>query len=198
MKKLFLVIGSLILAGCFRSINEAPKIDNYSSSQEQVSKSDISTAERDSYIKEIREEVSRVDTFQSFQLVKKTILGMSTEGAHATYYLQQNNVRKIIVTFFGETGKTDEEIYYKENEPFFIFKKNYHYSKHIMEGGSSDESTVSETRIYIKNGKIISYVSSDSMLAESEWKDEEMRINLINKGLFEALHSESSEVSVSI
>lgn len=68
--------------------------------------------------------------------------GESLEGGEATGLYQDNQLKKIILTLFGETGKMDIDFYFEQGKPIRFVSKRSFYDKPIYEEGSKVERTL--------------------------------------------------------
>jgi hypothetical protein len=107
-------------------------------------------------IKNIRSEFTLINrNLKSYDLIKKTVLGMSAEGAEMKVYTSNGELKKISVTYFGEIGKAYDDYYYQDNNLIFTLNKFIRYDKpfgKIVEKG--------ENRYYFTSGEMIKWIDT--------------------------------------
>ena len=68
-------------------------------------------------IRQIDAERSAIDrSLGRYRVVEKDFLEYSTEGGSLKAYLDGDEVRKIVATFYGHSLRSDDEYYYSEGE----------------------------------------------------------------------------------
>lgn len=80
--------------------------------------------------------------------------GHSAEGGILIAFYEEKNLKKVITTFYGETGKAVTEYYFNVDGLFFAFKKIYFYDKPMYIEGSKVKST-EEWQYYFFNNDLI-------------------------------------------
>jgi len=118
----------------------------------------------------------------SKKYIKKdfNITGESTEGGNLTIYYISHDVKKMVVTFYGETGKSITEFYVKNKTPFFVLKSQVIYVKPIYEKNMKILSK-DEERYYFFEKKMIKWKDNNGKLIvhnNGEFKRKEMDILL--------------------
>lgn len=142
-------------------------------------------------LKPIKENFKRINGIKEWTSIDELKLYESTEGGAATYYFLKDTLLKIVVVQFGETGKTIQEYYTKDNELSFVFEKTYNYNRPITWDSTAmkenndtevfdiDESEVIEERSYFENTVLIRQINNqdrDSPLAEDYLEEEQVRL----------------------
>ena len=61
----------------------------------------------------------------SYETKSMEITGESTEGGELKSYYQNEQLKKVVASYFGEMGKTIEEYYFSEDNVFFVFTQQY-------------------------------------------------------------------------
>jgi hypothetical protein len=113
-------------------------------------------------IEQIREQYKTVNTNQTkYRLLEKDLMGETTEGGFLVAYIDQQDIRKVITTYYGETGKAITEYYFNHGDLFFSLVKEYHYNKPIDQPGSKIAS-VKEDRHYFSNNKMIRWLRGNA------------------------------------
>ena len=112
-------------------------------------------------IKQIREQYKTVNSNQAkYRLLEMDLMGESTEGGFVASFDDRQALRKLIVTYYGETGKVITEYYFNHNDLFFSIVKEYHYNKPIGQPGSKIAS-VKEDRHYFTNKTMIRWLQGN-------------------------------------
>jgi hypothetical protein len=119
-------------------------------------------------IKEIRKNYKEVvKNKNSFFKKSQDLMGGSSEGGQAVAYFEEDIIRLIAISWYGEMGKTTRSYYYKNEKLFFIFEEIYTYNAPIYydkETAKEDNSveffddkktTRLENRYYYKNNELI-------------------------------------------
>lgn len=112
-------------------------------------------------IEQIRDQYKNVNTNQTkYRLLEKDLMGETTEGGFMAAYIDQQDTRKIVATYYGETGKVIAEYYFNHSDLFFLLVKKYRYNKPIDQPGSKVAS-VKEDRYYFSNKKMIRWLQGN-------------------------------------
>ncbi|MBU1075853.1 MAG: hypothetical protein KKH98_01080 [Spirochaetes bacterium] len=107
-----------------------------------------------------------------FRLVTKEFSGESTEGGSAEIYYKDKTAVKIVITYYGEMGKSIEEYYFSEEKLIFVFVRDYQYNRPIYfdaqyasenndEAFDIEKSKVLESRYYFHNEGLIRWIDED-------------------------------------
>ena len=94
-----------------------------------------------------------------YNQIEKDILGQSAEGGVLMAFYEKNDLKKVITTFYGESGKAVTEYYFNNGELCFAFKKNYFYDKPIYIEGAKIKST-EEWRYYFFNNELLRWLDN--------------------------------------
>ena len=81
----------------------------------------------------------------------------STEGGELEGYFINGELKKIVVSYYGEMGKLFEEYYFWNNKLFFVFTQDYLYDMPMYMDGSKVEK-IDENRYYFSAGKLIRWL----------------------------------------
>jgi len=84
------------------------------------------------YAKEIADNLSK------YKATNKDILGLSSEGGVKTSYTLNGAEILASQMFYGETGKSQIDFYFKNGKVFYILKKNYTYKFPLSENSSGE------------------------------------------------------------
>lgn len=124
-------------------------------------------------LKEIQKNVSTYDTTMI------DITDESTEGGEAIGYYDKSNLKMIIATWFGETGKRRLECYFDAGKLFFALNTYYKYNRPIYydknaANGNDDtvvfnpaKTIIKEDRYYFNDRKLIRWLDNNKKLTES-------------------------------
>lgn len=141
----------------------------------------------DNAISAIRKEYKEINSIKNWQKIKTIFLYESTEGGQVNHYFKNNILRKISAVYYGETGKRRSEFYLKDNKPFFIFETEENYSQPIYMKDfrkNKAKSKITETRTYLKDGKIIQQLKNKNQTPTTNWDESEKEILKEYKNLF--------------
>ena len=113
-------------------------------------------------INSLKKEYSEINSkLASFSKVKKDVLGQSAEGGNINAFYDQKGLKKVITTYYGETGKAVNEYYFNKVGIFYIFETEYFYNKPINIRGSKINST-KENRYYLFKNQLIKWIDSNN------------------------------------
>jgi hypothetical protein len=99
--------------------------------------------------------------------VKKELSGFSTEGGELVAYFDGKAILKMMATYFGETGRTIEEFYYRDGKLIFTFRKVLTYSEPL----SGKVVRTSVERFYFKDDQLIKWLDTDNKQVETNNPD---------------------------
>ena len=81
---------------------------------------------------EVRAEVGKIDAdLPKYAKRVKTVLGVSLEGAEATYYHDGKNLKRVSAKLYGETYKAVLALYYRGDVLLFAYQKLNRYDTQI-------------------------------------------------------------------
>jgi hypothetical protein len=120
----------------------------------------------DVIIKDIRKEYNNINS-QAYSYTKKTVnlYDESTEGAQAIGYYKNDELKKIIIWYYGETGKALKEYYYKADNFFFVYSKEFRYKLPIYNDSNVEVINSKEDRYYFYNGTLIKWISGNKTIS---------------------------------
>ncbi|MES2775013.1 MAG: hypothetical protein V4722_12555 [Bacteroidota bacterium] len=108
----------------------------------------------------IRSGYQKINTAGKQLRVKETdIEGESTEGGTMKKYYLKDSLRKVVATYYGETGQLTIEYYFISPGRYFIFEKESSY-KNPLFSGKVVIASVNEQRYYFYNGKLIRWLDN--------------------------------------
>ncbi len=146
-------------------------------------------AQSEKEVAAVRAEVKSINgSSKKLKKEMKTVLGLSLEGAEATYFLSGKEIKKITATFYGETYKSTAEVYYRTDAPIFIFSKLNKYDAPINPNRSPKIISSEEQRIYFSGGKTVKIIvgKADLKTTDSRFAEIESSLTEISQGLIKA------------
>jgi hypothetical protein len=99
--------------------------------------------------------------------MKKELSGFSTEGGELVAYFDGKAIVKMMATYFGETGRTIEEFYYRDGKLIFTFRKVLTYSEPL----SGKVVRTSVERFYFKDDQLFKWLDTDNKQVETSNPD---------------------------
>ena len=112
----------------------------------------------------------------SYETKSMEITGESTEGGELKSYYQNEQLKKVVASYFGEMGKTIEEYYFSEDNVFFVFTQQYTYDKPMYVEGSKVDK-IDENRYYFHNSKLVRWLDpSKEKVSNSNFNQKESEI----------------------
>ncbi|WP_293741704.1 hypothetical protein [uncultured Pedobacter sp.] len=109
-------------------------------------------------IKKIKSDFTLINNQLKFYKKKtKDAFGMSAEGGVVTGYYNKGALKKIHCVFYGETGNTVADYYFKNKNLFFLYKKETVYDKPIYLKDFKIKNSV-ENRYYLSVNKVIKVI----------------------------------------
>jgi hypothetical protein len=116
------------------------------------------TAQTGDSIDSIRQHYPTINqNVKLYRRVKKNLSGFSAEGGELIAYFHGPTVMKMTATFFGETGRSNEEYYYWDEKLIFILSTENHYDKPL----SGKVVRKIENRFYFKDDKLIRWLDEN-------------------------------------
>ncbi|HEY0079554.1 MAG TPA: hypothetical protein VGB73_13155 [Pyrinomonadaceae bacterium] len=108
-------------------------------------------------ISSIRERYAAINkNLAKYRVVKKELLGFSTEGGELVAYFDGASVVKMAATHQGETGRSLEELYYRDGELIFVFYRRETYDEPM----SGKVAKTAEERFYFADGRLIRWLDN--------------------------------------
>ena len=115
----------------------------------------------DAYVKNVE------NTLETYSKCENTVFDLSTEGAQLLTYYDDNNLVKLDVVYYGETGKVEKEMYLKDNQVVHNNVINEHYNQPIYEQGDLQTEKVILDQQYFKNGKLAFWTKGGEIIDPS-------------------------------
>lgn len=97
---------------------------------------------------------------KTYNHVQRDLSGYSTEGGALDIYAVNNVPRKIVATYYGETGRASEEYYFWNAALFFVLRSETRY-----DGVFAPARAKSENRFYFTNGKLVGWIKDGKPIA---------------------------------
>jgi hypothetical protein len=114
-------------------------------------------AQGDTAIARIRREYAAVNAqLPRCEHRQQDVFGMSTEGGTLDVYRCGRAIRKLVATFYGETGQSREEWYLEGGRPFFFFRVEQRYNRPFGRVVRRNEE-----RLYLRGGTMIRWIGDD-------------------------------------
>lgn len=104
-----------------------------------------------------RQYVEINSSINKYKQREKDIQGESSEGGVIIGYYYRNELKKISVRYYGETGNILVECYLNNNMPFFILESESSYDKPIYIDGATIVA-VTENRFYFHKNELIKWI----------------------------------------
>ncbi|MBC7931372.1 MAG: hypothetical protein H7Z38_12490 [Rubrivivax sp.] len=122
--------------------------------------------EKDS-ISSIRRRYATINkNLAKYRAVKKELSGFSTEGGELIAYFDGPAIVKIAATYYGETGRSFEEFYYRNEKLIFVFRKQDTYSEPM----SGKVVKTRENRFYFSGDELFRWIDENAkQVASSEY-----------------------------
>jgi len=118
-------------------------------------------AQDDSAIARIRREYAAVNAgLARCEHREQDVFGMSTEGGSLEVYRCGGTIRKLVATFYGETGQSREEWYLEGERPFFLFRVELRYNRPFGRVVRRNEE-----RVYLRRGQMLRWIGDDGARA---------------------------------
>ena len=134
------------------------------------------TGKEESIILDIRKEFTAINAAEKkYKVLASEVEGLSTEGGDIKKYYDSTELKKAILTLYGESGKMIVEYYFSNNNLIFAFEKNESYDKLIYQGKVKVVSTI-ENRFYFDKKKLIRWVQDKKIKDKSLYPAREQEI----------------------
>jgi len=108
----------------------------------------------DTAIARIRREYAAVNAILPRCVARRQdVFGMSLEGGEMRFYRCGGEIRKIVATYYGETGQARSEWYLSGERPFFVHRTDLEYDRPFGKVAGR-----SETRVYLRGGEMLRWM----------------------------------------
>ncbi len=126
MKKAILFHLIFLLLACNQSDENKGKSD-FSKDKKLESTNEKEPINEEEIISEIRKQFEEINqNTDSYKMKSKEIMGESAEGGELKSYYRNGALRKVVASYYGEIGKSQEEYYFSEKTCFLFLHKNIH------------------------------------------------------------------------
>ena len=125
-----------------------------------------SLRESEGVLTQIPDNISSEDRYKSFKLInERNEIQKQVQGKDPALVTAQTErineineeLKKIVVSYYGEMGKLIEEYYFWNNNLFFVFTQDYLYNMPKIMDGSKVEK-IYENRYYFQDDKLIRWL----------------------------------------
>ncbi len=171
MRFLIILLSTFLIWSCHTDSNETPQKKGKDRLVELVPEPDkelrLEAEKKEQQIQNIREKFNQIIQIKDWTKIETKELLESTEGGEANYYYQGDQIKKIVVRYFGETFRQIQEYYLDNDELIFVYHKFYRYNRPItwdslaMKENNDDQvfdfdkSEIIEKRSYFNKKKMI-------------------------------------------
>ncbi|BAF71698.1 hypothetical protein [Sulfurovum sp. NBC37-1] len=114
-------------------------------------------------IDDIKQAYRRINSQQaSFVTMQQEIRDISSEGAVAKYFFDQDgSIALIKLNIYGEMGKLEEEYYFQNGNLFFMFSIDYSYNEPpILSGYDPKKTKIQKNRYYFIRDKMVKWLNT--------------------------------------
>lgn len=136
-------------------------------------------AQTASLILEIRAEVGKINAdLPNYAKSAKTVLGVSLEGAEATYYHDGKNLKRVSAKLYGETYNAVLDLYYRGDELLFAYQKLNRYDTQIGMQPPPKVVRSEEKRLYFSAAGLaaLKIAQTDIEQEDVRWREAEEEI----------------------
>lgn len=110
-------------------------------------------------IKTIKSNFSRINSIKNWTSIKKIDTDDSTEGGFINYYFLNDNLEKIVVQKYGESGNYLSEYYITNAQLSFVFEQHTTYNFPLYwKEFDAEKSKIEEKRYYFDNNKLLHFI----------------------------------------
>jgi hypothetical protein len=165
-------VNGIAICGLAFSVNVSPSAH---------AQSDATSASVPARVQTIREQYARTNkNARRYTKKERDLSGFSTEGGSLTGYYNKNELKKIVVIYYGEAGRTIKEFYFVGGSLIFVLATELEYVAPIG-GGGKDVGRIGSAeynRFYFQKGAPIYWlgpngnpVNLDSSTAQDKAKE---------------------------
>lgn len=130
-------------------------------------------------VAKIRAEVKLINkNLKSYIRKTKNIEGLSLEGSEAVFYTSGRGLKKITAKMYGETYNSVTEIYYRGEQPIFIFLKINKYDTQIGLEKPPKVVRTEEERIYYAGEKAVKVMTGQNALKPADIRFQEIEYKI--------------------
>lgn len=109
-------------------------------------------------VSDIREKFAAINSnIESYKKVTGDMMSESSEGSSVEGYYKGDELRKLVVEFYGHLGRLKEEYYFWNNKIFFVYTQLFSYNVSItMKECKVDH--IDQNRYYFYNDKLVRWL----------------------------------------
>jgi len=148
-------------------------------------------------IQSIRQSYTAINRKQArYRKVKKELSGFSAEGGVLTAYFDGQNIVKMLATYYGEMGRTNEEFYYRDGKLIFVLRTELNYNRPL----SGKVVSRKLSRFYFHDDKLIRWIDETGKTVPSdaaEYQEQEKDHLETSKTLTEGARSSNKTIESS-
>lgn len=151
--------------------------------------SNFAVAQTEANISPIRKTVENINkTAEKLSKTTVKLDGVSTEGGELTVYRENNQIKKIVAQIYGETGRSNIELYYEDEKLIFVFEREFRYDKPF-----GKVLKIIPTRFYFADEKLVKmlYAKREIYAQDKEYNEMRDRIVSLSKTIFEAARNKA-------
>ncbi len=116
---------------------------------------------------------------KKYKKVKKDVADISTEGAEATYYHDQADLKKIYARIYGETFNAVTSLYFENDKPLYIEFRNNRYNTQIGLSKPVKVVKVEIKKYFFADGELVKLMVGTKVIARSSDRYTELRDEII-------------------
>jgi alpha-amylase/alpha-mannosidase (GH57 family) len=130
---------------------------------------DLTSAQENEIVNNIKKKFQEINNSKNLSIVEKDLSDYSAEGGHLTVFYDGSQLRKIIATYYGETGKVIFEYYFWADSLIFIFRQLHKYNSSPFYEPSGDsialgepydhsKTKITEDRFYFHKNRLVRWI----------------------------------------
>jgi hypothetical protein len=122
-------------------------------------------AQSETKIQSIRQSYAAINRKQArYRKVKRELSGFSAEGGVLTAYFEGAPIVKMLAIFYGESGKSQEEFYYRDGKLIFVLRTESRYNRPL----SGKVVSTKLSRFYFHDDKLIRWIDPSGKFMPSD------------------------------
>jgi hypothetical protein len=107
-------------------------------------------------IEDINSQVSNINSYYNYDVRSVDVFDESTEGGELFQYQKDDEIVKMALVLYGETGKVYYEYFFYNNDLIYISKVATFYNAHILdESFDESKSTATASEYFFDSGEMI-------------------------------------------
>ena len=112
-------------------------------------------------VEAIRKQYTRINSeAKHYAKKERDLSGFSTEGGTLIGFYSGKELRKMVATYYGESGRTIQEFYLADGTLFFVLSTELRYTRPLTFDGKDTGTVASSTRnrFYFNRGTLIRWI----------------------------------------